>query len=100
MSKEKSLLKPIVRNCRTCGCQFEISAASQQKLADEGKSFPTHCPDCIDKKRAGRYEKCRDCGEQFFVSELEQEQYEKKNLAPRKRCWVCVEKRRERGNET
>jgi hypothetical protein len=94
MPRAQVFLNPIVKNCRTCGSQFEVSPATQQKLADQGKTFPTHCPDCLDKKRAGQYRACGDCGEQFFISELEQEQYEQKKLAPRVRCWACVEKKK------
>lgn len=94
MSRTQVFLNPIIRNCRTCKAEFEISPAIQQKLADQEKSLPTHCQDCLDKKRAGHYITCKECGGQSLVSDLEREQYEQKKLAPRIRCWPCVEKKK------
>lgn len=94
MSRAEVFLNPIIRKCRTCSDDFEISTVTQQKLADQQKSLPTHCQNCLDKKKSGHYISCVDCGGQEFISDLEREQYEKRKLAPRVRCWLCVNKKK------
>jgi hypothetical protein len=95
MSRTTVFLNPIIKPCKTCKSQFEISPAQQQKMADLNYNLPNHCPDCCEKKKTGTYKVCKDCGKQFLVNDLEREKYERLGLKERNRCWDCINKCKE-----
>lgn len=102
----------VIRSCRECGLDFEITPEEQVFLADIGRSqgrpfdLPSRCVPCRRFRRQQKYGvpppvmpgadvmiTCRDCHTPFTFTRGEQEFFAQRDFSAPTRCRPCRQAR-------